>query len=298
MQTVTLNNKTYQYASDFKNDNILRAALNQLTKDTFNFSFEQWYKDGYWSSRYVPYTLFDGSKAVSNVSICAIDFLVFGEKKTFVQIGTVMTDKQYRNKGLSRYLMQRVLSEWKNKCDMIYLYANDDVKDFYPKFGFVPVSEYKYTKDLKSNNTLPSPKALNLTEKKDKALLQKYIRESQPISQVSMLDGEFLIMFHAAFMSSGIYYIEELDCVVFTEIDDDTLTITDIFSPHKVDIDDVASRFATETVKKLKLDFAPIDTLSFECTLSSAEDSTLFIQKGDEDLFQNNRLMFPHMSHT
>lgn len=298
MQIITIGNTTYQYASDYKNDDVLRVALNQLTKDTFNFSFENWYKDGYWNSRYVPYTLFDGSKAIANVSICAIDFLVLGEKKTFVQIGTVMTAKEYRNKGLSRYLMERVLSEWKNKCDMIYLYANDDVKDFYPKFGFVPVNEYEHTKDIKSNNTLPSPKALNLTDKQDKALLQKYIRESKPISQVSMLEGEFLIMFHASFMSSGIYYIEEQDCVVFAEKDDEVLIITDIFSPHKVDIDDVASRFATETVKKLKLDFIPIDTSSFECTSSSAEDSTLFIQKGSEDLFLDNKLMFPHMSHT
>lgn len=299
MKNVTVNSKTYKYASDFKNNDVLRAALNQLTKDTFSFSFEQWYNDGYWNSRYIPYTLFDSTKAVANVSICAIDFLVFGEKKTFVQIGTVMTDKHYRNKGLSRYLMERVLSEWKNKCDMIYLYANDDVKDFYPKFEFVPVTEYEYTKEINSNNTLPSPKTLDLTDEHDKELLQKYIRESRPISQVSMLDGEFLIMFHASFMSSGIYYIEKQDCVVFTDIDDDTLTITDIFSPHKVDIDDVALRFSTETVNKLKLDFTPIYTSSYEeCTPSSAEDTTLFIQKGSEDLFQSNRLMFPHMSHT
>lgn len=298
MKNITINNKAYQYASDFKNDDVLRAAFNGLTKDTFSFSFENWYNDGYWNSRYVPYTLFDEDKAVANVSICLIDFLIFGEKKTFLQIGTVMTAEEYRNKGLSRYLMEQVLLKYKDKCDMIYLYANDDVKDFYPKFGFVPVNEYQYAKQITGKSTSAAPKPLNLECEQDKALLQKYIRESKPISQVSMLDGEFLIMFHASFMSSGIHYIKEQDCVVFAETDDDTLIITDIFSPKEINIDDIAQSLADSSVKKLSLEFVPEDTSSFDCTSDETEDSTLFILKGSEDLFISNRLMFPHLSHT
>lgn len=298
MKNVTINNKTYQYASDFKNDDALRLAFNELTKDTFSFSFENWYNDGYWNSRYVPYTLFDENKAVANVSICLIDFLVFGENKTFLQIGTVMTAKDYRNKGLSRYLMEQVLEEYKDKCDMIYLYANDDVKDFYPKFGFVPVNEYQYTKQVTGKSTSTAPKPLNLEDEQDITLLKKYIRESKPISQISMLDGEFLIMFHASFMSSGIYYIEEHDCLVFAEIDENTLTITDIFSPHEINIDEITQSLADNSVHKLILEFVPTDTSSFDCTSNESEDSTLFILKGSEDLFKNNRLMFPHLSHT
>ncbi|MGE7624770.1 GNAT family N-acetyltransferase [Viridibacillus sp. NPDC096237] len=82
---------------------------------------------------------------VSHNKVSTIDFIVFGKKKRFVQLGTVMTDEHYRNQGLSRVLMETVLDEWKDKCDMFYLFANDSVLDFYPKFGFVPVDEYEAT---------------------------------------------------------------------------------------------------------------------------------------------------------
>jgi len=40
--------------------------------------------------------------------------------------------------------METVLEEWKGNCDCIYLYANDSVVNFYPKFGFVSAYEYRY----------------------------------------------------------------------------------------------------------------------------------------------------------
>lgn len=59
-----------------------------------------------------------------------------------------MTDCEYRNKGISRKLMDKVLQDWKDKCDAIYLYANDSVLDFYPKFGFIKAKEYQYSKNI------------------------------------------------------------------------------------------------------------------------------------------------------
>ncbi len=32
-----------------------------------------------------------------------------------------MTDEEYRGQGLCRALMERVIKEWEDKCDLIYL---------------------------------------------------------------------------------------------------------------------------------------------------------------------------------
>lgn len=32
-----------------------------------------------------------------------------------------MTDEEYRGQGLCRALMKRVIKEWEDKCDLIYL---------------------------------------------------------------------------------------------------------------------------------------------------------------------------------
>ncbi|MCS4521567.1 GNAT family N-acetyltransferase [Clostridium botulinum] len=65
--------------------------------------------------------MLDGDNVVSNVSVNIIDFLILGEEKRYVQIGTVMTDEEYRGQGLCRALMERVIKEWEDKCDLIYL---------------------------------------------------------------------------------------------------------------------------------------------------------------------------------
>ena len=37
--------------------------------------------------------------------------------------------------------MEWILQNWSDRCDGIYLFANDTVLDFYPKFGFLPAEE-------------------------------------------------------------------------------------------------------------------------------------------------------------
>ena len=119
MKLVRVNHKDYAYVVDFKDQEEVRNSFNLLTKATFGFDFEEWYQNGYWGEEYIPHLLMDAGKVVSNVSVTVIEFTVLGEKKRCAQIGTVMTDDGYRNLGLSRYLMERVLEEWRNKCDSI-----------------------------------------------------------------------------------------------------------------------------------------------------------------------------------
>jgi predicted GNAT family N-acyltransferase len=56
--------------------------------------------------------------------------------RTLTQIGTVMTDPEYRGKGLAAELMNRVIGQYENESEAFYLFANDTVLDFYPRFGF------------------------------------------------------------------------------------------------------------------------------------------------------------------
>jgi hypothetical protein len=44
--------------------------------------------------------------------------------------------------------LEKVLGEWRRKYDLIYLFANDSVLDYYPKFGFSRVEEYQYLKEI------------------------------------------------------------------------------------------------------------------------------------------------------
>lgn len=75
---VTLGNKYYTFLVGYQDLQIYRSAFNKLVDKVFNISFEAWYQAGYWHKKYIPYTLFDGDKAVANVSVNIMDFNTLG----------------------------------------------------------------------------------------------------------------------------------------------------------------------------------------------------------------------------
>ena len=121
---ITLGNKDYTFLVGYQENDKYRTAFNILVEKIFSLSFEEWYKAGYWNEKYIPYTLFDGEKAVANASVNIMDLNILGEQQRYIQIGTVLTDEDYRNKSLSRFLMQQILQDWDEKSDLIYLFAN------------------------------------------------------------------------------------------------------------------------------------------------------------------------------
>ena len=118
-----------------------RTAFFALAQQVFDLSFQNWYEQGWWGERYIPYTFFEGGRAVANASVNLIDTMDDGRPKRYIQIGTVMTHPDFRGLGLSRRLITTLLTDWMERCDGIYLYANDTVLDFYPKFGFIQAEE-------------------------------------------------------------------------------------------------------------------------------------------------------------
>lgn len=298
MEKVLINGKEYTFIKDYKENTLLRKSFNALTKKTYGFDFEQWYQDGYWGNWYVPYSLLDGENIVANVSISIIDFLVLGESKGYVQLGTVMTDSSYRNQGLSRYLIEKVIEEWKVKCHMLYLFANDSVLNFYPQFGFTAAKEYQYSKAVANDNENIAAEKLDMSLVSNRELLVEKINSSVPIAKLSMLKNPELIMFYCtSFMMDNVYYLREKDVIVIAELDGDTLYLQDIFSSSEANIDDIIKSLTNKEVKKVVLGFTHNDSGSYCVNLLKEEGTTLFVMKDKEDLFKNTKLMFPILSH-
>ncbi len=164
MEYIKINGKEYQFAFGYGKNNELRKSFNDLTQEIFEFNFEQWYQDGYWKNQFIPYSLLDGAKIVSSVSVNIMDFKVFGEEKRYIQLGTVMTNPDYRNQGLLRVLLKKAIEDYRDKCDLIYLFANNSVLDFYPKFGFQELNQYQCIKKADEISTDVSVEKLNMSE--------------------------------------------------------------------------------------------------------------------------------------
>ena len=96
---------------DYIRNDALRHQLNALTRKTFGFDFEKWVANGYYEGDYIPYSFVENGKMLSNVSANRMRFLQNGAERNYIQIGTVMTDEAYRNKGIARRHIERVVAE-------------------------------------------------------------------------------------------------------------------------------------------------------------------------------------------
>ncbi|RNB80210.1 GNAT family N-acetyltransferase [Brevibacillus fluminis] len=82
--------------------------------------------------------------------------IVNGKEYQALQLGTVMTHPAYRHQGLAAKLINYILNKYGNEYDFTYLFANDKVLNFYPKFGFERVQESSFkvkASDLKKQVT-------------------------------------------------------------------------------------------------------------------------------------------------
>lgn len=302
---VIIHNEEYELISDYKDIEQYRQSLNYLTQKTFGFSFEPWYSQGYWGDKYRPYSLAYKGEVVANVSVNPIDFLIDGCLHPIIQIGTVMTAEEFRHKGLSKILMEEILNNYSDSCEMIYLYGNDTVLDFYPRFGFVKAVEYIQSKTFykQDDNSLKldSPaelnlsfRKLNLQVEKDKAILTRLVTDTVPVSRVSMIGNPGLKMFYLAFMmSENIYYDEEADLAAVAEYEEDKMTLIDLYCSRQFDLDEVILSLVNKPSMKVQLGFTPIDSTAFITGPLKVEDQTFFVR--GRNLIGEGR--FPVLSH-
>nr|WP_299171631.1 GNAT family N-acetyltransferase [uncultured Allomuricauda sp.] len=297
MENLELKNTKYGFIKDFKHNPQLRASFNELTQVTYGFDLEFSYTNGYWSDNYIPYALLFENDIISNVSINKMEFLIGNEIKRGLQIGTVMTASAHRNLGLNRFLMEQVLKDWKNECDFMYLFANDTVLDFYPKFNFERIEQHQCAKALNISSASSLFRKLNVAVKEDKKILEQTIDSSIPIAQIAMRNNPFLIMFYCmAYMQQSIYFSEELQTIAIADIEGDTLFLHDVFSSGPVDLNEVIESMADKTIKRVVLGFTPSDETGYEKRLLKPDD-VLFVLKDHVDIFKDKKWMFPVLSH-
>lgn len=296
------NELKYRLISDYKDNDNLRRSFNKLTKETYGFDFEFWYVNGYWQDKYIPYSLLDGEEVIANVSVNIMNFEINNKLKHYLQLGTVMTNHEYRNHGLSRYLIHQIIDEWKNKVDDIYLFANDTVLEFYPKFGFHKCEEYQYYKvinpsDADPNTTLDFIK-IDMLNKQNREKFIQAVNNCVCNSKMTMKNNIGLMMFYTtSSLKDSVYYLPKINTYVIAEIDDNVLILHDVISSQSIDLELVIQAFSSFNIAKVILGFTPHNTEKYMVSLMQEDNTTLFILGNDLESVANNKMMFPTLSH-
>lgn len=219
-----------------------------------------------------------------------------GKVKHLIQLGTVMTDEAYRKQGLIREIMEQIDVDYQGKVDGMYLFANDNVVTFYPKFGFQKGVEYQYTKEImnKGKNQFAKIVMDNVTAWKQ---LENAMEQSVFHGRFDMVNNKELIMFYVTkYLQESVYYHKDTDTYVIAEIEDGKIFIQNVFSGKLTELDCILALFG-EDIREVTLGFTPIDTESYQVTDFHGEDCTFFVKGKELEIMEKEKLRIPALSH-
>ena len=285
--------------SDYMRDEQSRHMLNALTQKTFGFDFEGWVTNGYFEGDYIPYSLVENGVCISNVSANIMRFMQNGVIKNYIQLGTVMTDENYRKQGLAAKLMQHVIREYDGKCDGIYLFGDLSATGFYKKMDFDIVNQYRYFVKEEFCNSKKAGESFKPVSEMGEDIKEKYkelVRNSYPHSAFEQMNKFGLQMFYTSGMDT-VYYSSDLDCFIVKEQDCDTV-ITSVLCRKKVGLAEVLKRIDVEN--RVRLGFVPLgeDRELCECSVyDGADDYRLFYRGAELAAIERDKMYFPDLSH-
>jgi len=296
----------YEFCNKVRDNDTLRASFNELTRQTFGFDFVGWYEAGQWGNFYIPHVLLDGEKVISNVSVNIMQFDVQGVKKNYIQLGTVMTDNAYRGQGLNREIMERILAEYKDKVDGIYLFGNDDVVNYYPKFGFKPAKEYEYYLPCENTSNVEAY-VLEKVDMQDTAQAEKfynfmraYEEDANELNEndaMYMSENVNLFQFWlGAGYGDSVYYLPKFDAYAILEVDGDRVLICQVFGKAEVDTLRLAKAICPDATEVV-LGYTPVYKEKYLVREHKEEDCTMFIIGEDLACMEEEKMMFPVLSH-
>ena len=235
------------------NDPAYEFMLDSLIQEVFGISFALWFERGLWGNNYESYSIIEDGKMLSNVCIYKAELLVCGEKVTANQFGAVATSKSARGKGLSRILMEHVLSLYPDT--LAYLAANSSVINFYPQFGFRQIQTYKAGHFVNINND--STKAIKC--KADNEIVTQAINSRNMYSNlVDCTNSESIQIFHLIMSyPDDIYYLPGCKAVVVSTKKDGKLFLADVVAQNPITFAELALELPFDGINVVEFGFNP-----------------------------------------
>jgi predicted N-acetyltransferase YhbS len=223
-----------------------------------SISFRRWYELGGWQPGYRSFAIFDGKNIVANASVQRMEVIVDGEVRTGWQLGAVGVLPEFRGRGLQRSLIQAALNRFDSN-DFVFLFANEDVLDFYPLFGFRPITEWLFGADYSITPARGTLRRLSITSAEDRQLLGRIAADARPVTERfgARNYGGVLLWYWSNMHQQDFYYHEVDDAIVIAEHDMEVLRILDVLATGPIDLPSYLPQLVTEPVDHIEFAFTP-----------------------------------------
>ncbi len=178
---------------------------------------------------------------------------------------------EYRGKGLSRILMDKVQEEYKD-YPVIFLHTSQE--NYYQRFGFKKIDEVIPYININHNEKHVEPMKLTLKDEAIKRLLNGNLQYS------SIFDAKGNIPFNwfnlMYINSENIYYIKEKDIIFIAKYDGSAVDVYEVLSEKKVEFEEIKKYILKYDTKKVRFHFMP-DWLNISYDIASNEEDAMFV---------------------
>ncbi len=284
-----------KYIKGYQANNGLMESYHDFTRRVFECDLVSWKNAGHWNDKYIPHSLIYNGRIIANISASVMRLQIAGKDIPAVQLGSVGVLPEYRGKGFSRILVEKVLEEYK-RFPLIFLFANHSVLDFYPKFGFKRVNESILQVDVPYCCTQKHrAERISVDSEAIRRLLGTKLQYS---SVVDARGNQSVYWFHLMYnFSEGIYYIEDKDIVFIVKYQDDCAMVFDVLSESPIAFEDIREYIQTRDTRKVYFYFTPDWLLSDYKATSNEEGDGIMYVSGEFPVDIAN-FKFPVTAHT
>lgn len=249
----------YQFDKTLRQNQKRKESFFHLARDIFGISFDLWEKAGGWTESYIPYYFHEDDEIIANASVNLMKLTIEGTIYTGIQIGTVMTRETHRGKGLSEKLLRRIMEDYEESADFIYLMANEKAIPLYKRVGFeiqdtvrffLPAGEYANITDK------VHPISMTLDE------LMEIKKNSVPVTDRFWggEDKHILPFYYVHGFQDNILKTSE-GIIVLAELDEDTFHLYDVLSSEKTSLYKVLKEVVPQEARRVEIHFMPSEEL-------------------------------------
>jgi len=254
------------------NDNLINS-YHTFTQNVFSFDLSSWRDRGFWQDKYIPHSLILDNEIIANISASIMNLQINGVTIKAVQLGSVGVLPKFRGLGLARILMEKVLEEY-SEYSLIFLFASDDVAEFYKKFGFIRVDEGIPYINVAENTVFNKPAKLTLESENINKLLNTHTQYS---SIIDSRGNPNIYWFHLLYnFKNDIYYIQEKDILFIARYRNRVVDLYDVMSVDKTNFEEIKNHILKEDVNRVNFHFTP-DWLDVNYHVQPRKDKAIYI---------------------
>jgi len=142
---------------------------------------------------------------------------------------------------------------------LIFLFANHDVLDFYPRFGFQRAREAVFRTPCRVDPQGLPLRSLDIEQPADRALLERIAANAEPVTDLfgARDYGRIVLWYWTSFLPHALRYAPECDAIFAIAQHAQRIHVLDILSAAPVDLSRFLPRLVTGPATELEFAFTP-----------------------------------------